>query len=123
MTSTEKTLILVKHDGVLRGLVGEVVRRFENVGLKIVGMKMIWADEELAGNHYLISDEWANNVFSKSKSSAEEKGKEFPYKDAKEFASTPFRAVASSSCALANPSRSSKASKMGKASRMPSRAS
>ncbi|MFQ5892616.1 MAG: nucleoside-diphosphate kinase, partial [Candidatus Methanofastidiosia archaeon] len=36
----EKTLIIIKPDGVLRGKIGEVISRFENVGLKIVGAKM-----------------------------------------------------------------------------------
>ena len=48
----EQTLLLVKPDGVQRGLVGEILKRFENVGLKIVGMKMIWIDEDFATKHY-----------------------------------------------------------------------
>jgi len=48
----ERTLVLVKPDGVQRSLVGEVIKRFENVGLKIVGMKMIWIDEKFAEKHY-----------------------------------------------------------------------
>jgi len=84
--STEKTLIIVKHDGVSRSLIGEVVRRFENIGLKIVAMKMVWADERVAGEHYLVSDEWAKGVFSKAKVAAESKGLEFPYDDYKSYA-------------------------------------
>jgi nucleoside-diphosphate kinase len=48
----EKTLVLVKPDGVERGLVGEVIHRFERVGLKIIGLKMQWIDEEFAKKHY-----------------------------------------------------------------------
>jgi len=48
----EKTLLLVKPDGVQRGLTGEIIKRFENVGLKIVGMKMVWIDEEFGAKHY-----------------------------------------------------------------------
>jgi len=48
----ERTLVLVKPDGVQRGLSGEIIRRFENAGLKIVGMKMFWANEEFAKKHY-----------------------------------------------------------------------
>ena len=48
----EKTLVLVKPDGVQRGLTGEIIKRFENIGLKIVGMKMVWVDEEFASKHY-----------------------------------------------------------------------
>lgn len=83
----ERTLILVKHDGVLRSLVGEIVKRFENIGLKIVGMKMIWADKKMAQNHYVVTDEWANDVYTKAKSAAEKSGRNFPYSDAKKYAS------------------------------------
>ncbi len=48
----ERTLILLKPDAVQRGLIGEIIARFENVGLKIIGMKMHWADETLAKKHY-----------------------------------------------------------------------
>jgi len=48
----EQSLVLVKPDGVKRGLVGEIVSRFEKAGLKIVAMKMIWVDKEFAGKHY-----------------------------------------------------------------------
>ncbi len=52
MTMIEKTLLLIKPDGVQRGLTGEILKRFENVGLKIVGMKMVWVDEEFGARHY-----------------------------------------------------------------------
>lgn len=48
----ERTLILLKPDAVQRCLMGEIISRFEKVGLKIVGMKMVWADKELAMKHY-----------------------------------------------------------------------
>lgn len=48
----ERTLILVKPDGVQRGIVGEIISRFEKKGLKIVAMKMVWADKDLAKKHY-----------------------------------------------------------------------
>jgi len=48
----QQTLILVKPDGVQRGLVGKILERFENVGLKIVGMKMVWVDKEFSKKHY-----------------------------------------------------------------------
>ncbi len=48
----EQTLILVKPDGVERGLVGEIIRRFENKGLKICAMKMMQVDEDLCASHY-----------------------------------------------------------------------
>jgi nucleoside-diphosphate kinase len=48
----ERTLVIIKPDGVQRGLVGPIIQRFENAGLKIVGMKMRWADKTQAMDHY-----------------------------------------------------------------------
>ena len=48
----ERTLILVKPDGVQRGLIGEIIGRFERRGLKLLGLKFIQMSEELAGQHY-----------------------------------------------------------------------
>jgi len=48
----ERTLVLIKPDAVDRGLIGEVISRFEKVGLKIAGMKLIWPDNETASKHY-----------------------------------------------------------------------
>lgn len=48
----ETTLVLIKPDGVQRQLAGRVIQRFEDVGLKIVGIKMAWADTEFAKKHY-----------------------------------------------------------------------
>ena len=48
----EKTFLMIKPDGVQRGLVGEIVKRFEAKGFKMLGMKLIQVSEELAGKHY-----------------------------------------------------------------------
>ncbi|MBW7866136.1 MAG: nucleoside-diphosphate kinase [Candidatus Hydrogenedens sp.] len=48
----ERTFVMVKPDGVGRGLVGECIRRFEQKGLKLVGLKMQVLTRELAGRHY-----------------------------------------------------------------------
>lgn len=48
----EQTVLLVKPDGVKRGLVGEIVHRIERMSLKIVAMKMVWPTEELFHQHY-----------------------------------------------------------------------
>lgn len=50
--SKERTLILVKPDGVQRRLVGEIVGRFEKKGLRLVGMKLMKVSKELAQKHY-----------------------------------------------------------------------
>lgn len=48
----QRTLVLLKPDTLERGLVGEVIQRFEKVGLKLVGLKMVWPNEETALKHY-----------------------------------------------------------------------
>jgi nucleoside-diphosphate kinase len=48
----ERTLVLVKPDGVQRGLIGEVINRLEQRGLKLVGMKLMEVDDALARQHY-----------------------------------------------------------------------
>lgn len=48
----EQTLVLLKPDVIQRSLVGELISRFERKGLKIVAMKMAWADEDMALRHY-----------------------------------------------------------------------
>lgn len=48
----ERSVVLVKPDGVARGLVGEIISRFEKAGLKIVAAKMIWVDKDMVAKHY-----------------------------------------------------------------------
>ena len=50
----ERTLLIVKPDGVQRGLIGEVLRRFERRGLKLVGLKLMTISRDLAERHYSI---------------------------------------------------------------------
>ena len=52
MSETERTFVMVKPDGVQRGLIGEIMSRFEQRGLKLVGAKFMQIDEELAHEHY-----------------------------------------------------------------------
>lgn len=48
----EKTLILIKPDAIQRGLVGDITRRFEKKGLKLVGMKMMHLNDPILEDHY-----------------------------------------------------------------------
>lgn len=50
----EKTLVLVKPDGVQRGLIGEVIARLERRGLRLVGAKFLQVSQELAETHYAV---------------------------------------------------------------------
>jgi len=50
----ERTLILLKPDAVQRRLIGAITKRFEQKGLKLVGLKLVQADKALAENHYAV---------------------------------------------------------------------
>ena len=52
MADTERTFVMVKPDGVQRGLIGDIVSRFEERGLKLVAGKFMQIDDELAREHY-----------------------------------------------------------------------
>jgi nucleoside-diphosphate kinase len=54
---TERTLVLIKPDGVQRLLVGRILDRYEQRGLKLVGLKLIHVDRELAERHYAVHRE------------------------------------------------------------------
>lgn len=62
----EKTLIIIKPDGVQRNLIGEIISRFERAGLKLVGMKMMTADIDMVKKHYTLDPEWMRLVGEKS---------------------------------------------------------
>lgn len=51
-----KSLVLIKPDGVKRNLIGDIIKRFEDKGLKVVAMKMMTADDELLTKHYKLDD-------------------------------------------------------------------
>jgi len=72
----EKTLVLVKPDAVQRGLIGDILKRFELTGLKIIAMRMVYSSKELAGKHYAEDEEWLRSVGEKASSAAKERGEE-----------------------------------------------
>lgn len=58
----ERTFVAVKHDGVQRSLIGEIIKRIERTGLKIVAMKMFVPTREQATEHYGKDDTWCTKV-------------------------------------------------------------
>ena len=54
----ERTFVIIKPDGIQRGLIGEVIKRYERTGLKMVGMKFGVADEKKFWEHYNKDDAW-----------------------------------------------------------------
>lgn len=68
----EKTFVAIKPDAVMRGLTGEIIRRFENTGLRILAMKMLMADEEKIRGTYHATDKWRKEMGEKTLKSYEE---------------------------------------------------
>ena len=65
----QQTFCMIKPDGVMRGLIGDIIKRIEKSGLKIVALKMVVADEKMVRAHYPMSDEaWIHRLGEKSKS-------------------------------------------------------
>lgn len=62
----EKTLVLIKPDGVQRALIGEVIKRYEACGLKLVALKMLIPDKDQMMKHYSVDPDWAFKTGSKS---------------------------------------------------------
>lgn len=82
----EKTLVLVKPDGVQRGLIGESIRRYEQSGLKLVAIKMVIPTKEAALTHYSVDPEWAFKTGTKSIEAWKAKGLTPPTEDPIELA-------------------------------------
>lgn len=72
----ERTLAVIKPDGVQRGLMGEILHRFERTGLKVVGMKMVWVDKKLVSRHYSDDEAYLKSVGEKAIDAAREEGVE-----------------------------------------------
>lgn len=70
----ELTFLMVKPDGVRRGLTGEVIRRIEQVGLKIVGLKMYQPDEKQVDDHYPKDEAWITRLGQKTLATYEKYG-------------------------------------------------
>ena len=80
----ERTLILIKPDGIQRTLIGEIIKRYERTGFKLVGMKMLVPTEEHIEKHYTLDPEWRRVTGEKTIASYKKKGEVFwtedPYK-------------------------------------------
>ena len=74
---TERTLVLIKPDGVQRLLVGRILARYEERGLKLVGLKLVQVDRELAERHYAVHREQA--VLRPAWSTSSPRGRSWPW--------------------------------------------
>ncbi|MBI3287775.1 MAG: nucleoside-diphosphate kinase, partial [Chloroflexi bacterium] len=72
----ERTLILLKPDALQRGLIGKILARFEEAGLKVVGLKLVGASREFIARHYPNTPEWIRGMGEKTLSSYKEHGKD-----------------------------------------------
>lgn len=70
----ERTLVFLKPDGVQRGLVGEVIRRFERAGLRIAGLKMVRASRALLDRHYPSDEGFLRTIGGKTREAFEAAG-------------------------------------------------
>ncbi|HOM68262.1 MAG TPA: nucleoside-diphosphate kinase [Candidatus Paceibacterota bacterium] len=77
----ERTLVLIKPEGIQRGLIGEVIHRYERTGLKLVGLKFLVPTKELVEKHYLSDPNWKTKTGEKSILAYKEKGLEPPETD------------------------------------------
>lgn len=70
----EKTYVMIKPDGVRKGLIGEVIRRFEQRDLKIVALQMIQPLHDQINDHYPKNEEWVTRLGTKTSSTYEKYG-------------------------------------------------
>lgn len=83
---TERTLVIVKPDGIQRALIGEIMKRYERLGLKLVGLKMLIPTETMIEEHYLLDSNWKRNVGEKAIANYVKKGQTPPSTDPIEVA-------------------------------------
>ncbi len=67
----ERTVVLIKPDGVKRGLIGEIISRSEKRGLKIIALEMIHATRDQINDHYPKDEKWIERLGSKTKATCE----------------------------------------------------
>ena len=79
--SKEKTLVIIKPDGVQRSLIGEIIKRYEQTGLKLVAIKMLLPTEEMIENHYSVDPDFKKKVGTKAIESYKAKGENPPSND------------------------------------------
>lgn len=70
----ERTLVVIKPDGIQRSLVGEIISRFERAGLKLVGIKMVLPSGEHIEKHYTLDPDWRRITGEKTLKAYKDKG-------------------------------------------------
>jgi nucleoside-diphosphate kinase len=77
----ERTLVIIKPDGIQRSLIGEIIGRYERIGLKLVGIKMMVPTADLVEKHYTLDPEWRTKTGLKTIKGYIDKGLKPPSTD------------------------------------------
>lgn len=77
----ERSLVIIKPDGVQRSLIGEIIKRYEQAGLKLVGIKMAVPTADMIEKHYTVDPNWRTVTGQKTIESYKKKGKTPPSED------------------------------------------
>lgn len=85
MLKKERTLVVIKPDGIQRSLVGEIIKRYERAGLKLLGIKMTLPTEDMVQQHYTVDPNWFVVTGEKAIAAYKKQGKTPPSEDPKEI--------------------------------------
>jgi len=77
----ERTLVIIKPDGIQRSLIGEVIKRYEQAGLKLVAIKMVVPSSDMIEAHYTLDPEWKQKTGEKNLKAYKDKGLKPPTDD------------------------------------------
>jgi len=81
----EKTLVVIKPDGIQRSLIGEIIRRYERIGLKLIGLKIFVPQADFIEKHYTLDPEWRMKNGEKTIQAYKDKGENPPTEDPMEM--------------------------------------
>lgn len=84
----EQSLVIIKPDGIQRSLIGEIIKKYEKTGLKLVAIKMIIPTNSLIKKHYLIDPQWPIKTGTKALETYKNKGQKPPSNDPKKIGVT-----------------------------------
>ncbi|HUO56307.1 MAG TPA: nucleoside-diphosphate kinase [Candidatus Paceibacterota bacterium] len=76
----ERTLVIIKPDGIQRTLIGEIIGRYERVGFKLIALKLLIPSNDQATAHYMVGgEEWLVSIGTKAAAAYEKKGMKSPF--------------------------------------------
>jgi len=81
----EKTLVIIKPDGIQRTLIGEIIRRYERCGLKLVALKMLIPTRDIIKKHYISNPDWIKDKGKQVIETYTQHNKQPPYADPHEM--------------------------------------